>query len=89
MKLFFAAMILATACFAGDAGAGKAVYDAKCKACHGADGSGKAMKLKDIREDSDADLKKSITDGWGKMKPVSSVAGPQIDDVVAYIKSLK
>lgn len=92
MRTFVTAVILSVAAaaigLAGDAAAGKAVYEAKCKACHGADGSGKALKLKDIREDSDADLKKSISDGWGKMKPIPSAAA-QADDVVAYVKSLK
>ncbi len=93
MKLFVSTMILGlvgtTAMFAGDAAAGKAIYDAKCKMCHGADGSGKVMKLKDIREDSDADLKKSVAEGWGKMKAVSTVNAAQTEDVIAYIRTLK
>ncbi len=93
MRLFVSTIILAvagaTAMYAGDAAAGKAIYDTKCKMCHGADGSGKAMKLKDIREDSDADLKKSVAEGWGKMKPVSSVKPEQTDDLIAYIRTLK
>ena len=83
MRILIATTILAvasaTAGFAADAAAGKAVYDRACKSCHGADGSGnaaiaKAMKvdLKDIRKSSDADLKKSVTDGVGKMHAVSS-----------------
>ena len=61
-----------------------------------ADGSGnaaiaKAMKvdLKDIRKSSDADLKKSVTDGVGKMHAVSSVKAAQTDDMIAYLRSLK
>lgn len=91
MKILIAAiMLLITASFgfAGDAAAGKAVYNAKCKACHGADGSGTAMKLKDIRKDSDADLKKSVTDGWGRMKAVPSVETQQTGDLIAYIRTL-
>ena len=38
---------------------------------------------------SDADLAKIITDGKGKMKPVKSVTGPAVDNVVAYIRTLK
>jgi hypothetical protein len=30
-----------------------------------------------------------ITDGQGKMKPVASVTGTDLDNVVAYVHSLK
>lgn len=86
---------------AGDATAGKATYDKACKACHGANGESnpniaKMMKV-DMKElsssgvqaMSDADLKKVIVDGTGKMRPVKSVSGPAADDVVAYIRTLK
>ena len=81
--------------WAADAAAGKPVYDAKCKACHGPDGAGnpnmaKALKveLKPLSESS-ADVKKVITEGTGKMKPVASVTGADLDNVVAYVHSLK
>jgi mono/diheme cytochrome c family protein len=83
---------------AADAKAGKASYDTSCKSCHGADGTAnpavaKMMKveIKDLKATAltDADIKKVITSGQGKMKPVTSVAGPTIDDVVAYVRSLK
>ncbi len=83
----------ASAAFAG-ATEGKAVYDAKCKACHKADGSGMAaMKMRplsspDVQGKSDADLKKDITTGVGKMKPVP-LSDAQAADVVAYIRTLK
>ena len=50
----------------------------------------KALKveLKPLSQ-STADIKKSITDGVGKMKPVSSVTGADLDNVVAYVQSLK
>jgi hypothetical protein len=38
---------------------------------------------------SDDDLKKVITDGKGKMKPIASASGAAADNVVAYIRSLK
>jgi len=78
----------------GAAADGKAVYDAKCKGCHKADGSGMAaMKMKplgsaDVQAKSDADLKKDITAGVGKMK-AQSVTEPQAADLVAYIRTLK
>jgi mono/diheme cytochrome c family protein len=100
MRILIATAILAVASasagMAADAAAGKAVYDRACKSCHGPDGSGnpaiaKAMKvdLKDIRQASDADLKKAVTAGTGKMKPVASVNAAQTDDVIAYLHSLK
>jgi mono/diheme cytochrome c family protein len=86
---------------AGDPAAGKAVFDKSCKTCHGATGVAnpnitKMMKvdIKDldspeIQKMSDADFKTTITEGKGKMKPVRSVAGKDIDNVVAYVRSLK
>ena len=87
--------------YAADAKAGQAIYDQSCKGCHGADGTpnaamAKAMKvdMKDLKSAevqtrSDADLKKVITDGQGKMKPIASVTGSSADDVVAYIRTWK
>lgn len=74
---------------------GGAIFDAKCKACHGADGQGnpaiaKMMKveMKPLGESS-ADIKKVVTEGQGKMKPLTGVAGADLDNVVAYVHSLK
>ncbi len=84
----------------GAAAEGKAVFDAKCKSCHGADGSGnpaiaKMMKVTmrplgsaDVQSKSDAELKKIITEGTGKMK-AQTLTAKQADDVVAYIRTLK
>ena len=86
---------------AGDAEAGKAVFDKTCKTCHGATGVAnpniaKMMKvdIKDlgspeIQKMSDADFKTTITEGKGKMKPVKSVTGKDIDNVIAYVRTLK
>jgi len=38
---------------------------------------------------SDADIKTAITDDKGKMKPIKTVTGKSLDDVVAYVKTLK
>lgn len=92
---------LGSAYAAGDATAGKEVYDKACKGCHGATGTAnpgmaKAMKVEikdlgssDVQAMSDADLKKIITDGKGKMQPIKSVTGKSVDDVVAYVRTLK
>ncbi len=91
--------ISAVAGMAADAAAGQAVYAKSCKACHGPDGTpsagmAKAMNLKDMKSAevqalSDDDMKKAITDGKGKMKPVKTVSSGDADNVVAYIRGLK
>jgi mono/diheme cytochrome c family protein len=90
----------ATALEAADAKAGQAVYDKACKSCHGADGTPSAaiakmmkvdmkdLKSADVQAMSDDDLKKVITDGKGKMKPIAS-ASAAAPDVVAYIRTWK
>ena len=92
------AALSCTAVFAADAKAGKDVYDKSCKSCHGADGTPNAgvakmmkVEMKDLKAStmSDAEMKKSITDGVGKMKPIPAVSGAAADNVVAYVKSLK
>jgi predicted CXXCH cytochrome family protein len=92
------AALSATAVFAADATAGKAVYDKSCKGCHGADGTPnpgmvKMMKvdIKDFKttDYSEADIKTAVSAGKGKMKPVPTVTGASLDDVAAYVKSLK
>lgn len=98
------ALFAVTACLAlaaGDATAGKVVYDKSCKSCHGADGTpnaaiAKSMKVEmvhlgdaSVQGMSDDALKGIITDGKGKMKPIKAVTGKAADDVVAYMKTLK
>lgn len=91
----------AVGAFGADATAGKAIYDTKCKTCHATDGNGnpgmsKALKVEikplsspEIQQMSDSDLKMVVTAGFGKMKPVSGVAGGDLDNVIAYVRSLK
>ncbi len=47
------------------------------------------LASKETQAKSDADLKKAITAGQGKMKPVAGVTDKQAGDIVAYIKTLK
>lgn len=87
--------------WAADAAAGHADYDKSCKSCHGATGAGnpaiakmfkvemRALGSADVQARSDADMGKIITDGKGKMKPVASVSGASVPDVIAYVRSLK
>ena len=86
---------------AADVKAGQAVYEKSCKTCHGPDGTAnpalaKMMKVDiqdlksaEVQAMSNDDLKKIITDGKGKMRPVAAVSGASLDDVVAYVHSLK
>ena len=46
------------------------------------------LKSPDVQAMSDDDLKKIITDGKGKMKPVASASGAAAD-VVAYMRTWK
>ena len=90
----------ATAVFA-DAAAGKAVFERACKTCHGADGTPNAnvakmmkvemrdLKAAEVQSESAADIKKIVEEGKGKMKPIKSVTGPDVDSVVAYVKTMK
>ena len=104
MKLFTIATLSLTVCLGfAYAGApdGKPIFAAKCQACHGANGEGKAsiakmfnvtmpaLGSKEIQVKSDADLKKTITEGHGKMKPVGGLDEKQVADVVAFVRTLK
>jgi len=86
---------------AGDPAAGKAVFDKTCKTCHGATGVAnpniaKMMKVDikelgsaEIQSKTDAEFKTIITEGKGKMKAVKTVTGKDIDNVIAYVRTLK
>jgi mono/diheme cytochrome c family protein len=65
---------------------GAATFAAKCKMCHGADGSGGAMYKASIKGMPEDKVLKVINEGQGKMKPV------KIDDaadVAKYVAGLK
>ena len=88
--------LIPVAALAADAAAGKAVFDTKCKSCHGADGAGnpaiaKMMKvdLKPLGSQTDTEIKGAVTMGTGKMKPVAGVVGGDVDNIVAYVHTLK
>jgi mono/diheme cytochrome c family protein len=97
LKLTFLtiAILTATSAFAADAAAGKAVYATKCKTCHGADGDGNPAMAKALKVElkplsaTTADVKEVIVNGQGKMKPMPAVAGADLDNVVAYVKTMK
>jgi mono/diheme cytochrome c family protein len=72
------------------------VYTAKCKNCHGADGSGNPaiakmmnVTMKPLGSATDSEVKTAVTAGTGKMKPIAGVAASDVDNVIAYIHTLK
>jgi mono/diheme cytochrome c family protein len=105
MRIILTALTLAglsaAAVLAADAKAGQAVYDKSCKACHGPDGTSnpsvakmmkvdmKDLKSADVHALSDDDIKTIVTSGKGKMKPIKAVSGAALDNVVAYLRTLK
>jgi mono/diheme cytochrome c family protein len=85
---------------AGDAAAGKTAYNTRCKVCHGPEGKGgtPVMKTqggektdltsKEVQAKSDAELKKLAVGGYNKKKPLK-LTDQQLDDVVAFVRTLK
>ena len=99
-KLAAAIALLGVMSISAFAESGMDVYNAKCKLCHGADGTppaamAKSMGIKDMKSPeiqnmSDADLKTAIEKGKGKMPAFSGkLTDAQIDEVLKYIRSLK
>ncbi len=93
--------LAATAAWSADAEAGKTLYGTKCRTCHGAAGQGNAAMAKilkveikdlgsaDVQGKSDAELKKALTDGMGKMKPITGLSAGDQDNLVAFMRTLK
>ncbi len=84
---------------AGDGGKGKAVFTGKCASCHGPDGAGKEaiakmlkttmrpLGSKEVQAKTDAEVRKDISEGNGKMKPVKLTA-EELANVIAYVRTL-
>lgn len=98
----FALALLLTGCaaWAADAKAGQSVYARACRSCHGADGAPSAAVAKMLKVEmrdlkvvlgslSDADTRKIIVEGKGKMVATKGVAGADLDNVIAYLRTLK
>jgi mono/diheme cytochrome c family protein len=85
----------------GDAKAGHAVFQAHCQMCHGADGKGNpalAKMLKTTIPDlgsqqvqalTDAQMREVIEKGKNKMTAVKGLTAAQIDDVIAFVRTMK
>lgn len=91
---------IAWAAPAGNAKNGKAVYTQSCQGCHGVNGEGnaaiakmmnvkmRALGSKEVQAKSNADLRKDIVDGFGKMPAQKSLSAKQVEDVIAYVREL-
>lgn len=100
--LLLAALAMPGTAFAakGDAKAGKEVFHAHCTMCHGADGQGNAalakmmkttippLSSKQVQSLTDAQMKEVIEKGKAKMAPVKGLSASQIDDVIAFVRTL-
>ena len=101
LTVLMLAAVSAVAALAADASAGHMAYDKSCKACHGADGTPNAAIAKMLKADmpdlksaevqalSNDEIKKIVTDGKGKMRPVKTVEGDALDNVIAFVRTLK
>jgi mono/diheme cytochrome c family protein len=100
LLLGFVVSSYGVAAAAGNAEEGKAVFLKHCASCHGTDGLGKEavakmmkttippLPSKQVQALSDDDLKKSITEGKGKMKPLKDASATDVTNLVAFIRSL-
>ena len=84
----------------GNPQAGKTVFEASCKMCHGAQGQGnpaiaRALKVAipdlgspEIQSKADEELIKGILQGKNKIKPVKGVSDSDTRNVVAFVRTL-
>lgn len=84
----------------GDAAKGKEVFMSRCSVCHGESGEGKeaigkmlgvqmpVLGSKEVQSLDDAAIKKIVTEGKGKMKPVN-LSDQELNNVVAFLRTLK
>ncbi len=85
---------------AGDPQVGKPAYTKSCAICHGADGEPKPAMMKMLKVEmrhlgseevqalSDEEHRRIMVDGRGKMKPVKGVSAADLDNVIAFIRTL-
>jgi mono/diheme cytochrome c family protein len=100
LVLMAAVLVSVTPLIAADTAAGKDLYGKKCASCHGANGEGKEaiakmfnvemkpLTSKEVLSKTDADLKKVMLEGSGKMKAVRDLDAKGAEDITAYLRSL-
>ena len=96
MVLAATVLLAGSMCFAED---GAAIYNARCKTCHGATGTpnaamAKSMGIKPVSDPSIkaltvAQIEATVKNGKNKMKPIAGLTDPQVKAVAEYFKSLK
>jgi len=85
----------------GDAKAGKAVFTKSCTTCHGADGNSpkeavaKMLKAEipklgspEVQAKKDDEIKKVITQGYEKMKPIKELTDKDVQNLVAFVRTI-
>lgn len=72
----------------GNAEAGKAVFATNCNVCHPNGGAAVGPALKGKEADA---IKKQVRNGGAQMPPfpASKISDQQLEDIIAYIKTLK
>lgn len=100
MAFLLAAVALPARVAAADAQAGQAVFNKSCKTCHGPNGQGnpaiaKALRVAipdlgsaEVQSKSDDALRKDVVEGKGKMKPVKTISGGEVKNVIAFVRTL-
>jgi mono/diheme cytochrome c family protein len=96
---FFLLPQLVPAAEKGNAAKGKELFK-RCSACHGDSGEGReaiakmfgvtmhALSSREVQSLNDAALKKIILEGKGKMAPLQ-LSGAEIEDIIAFLRTLK
>ena len=84
----------------GDPEVGKAIYQTRCKACHGPTGQGNPAMVeaskgamqdlasKEVQGRSDERLAKDITGGTEQKKPIKPLTEKQMKDVIAFVRTM-
>jgi len=104
-KLILVVGILSAAAVSVSAADGKANFATLCAKCHGADGKGdtkmgQRLGIKDLTDAKvqaafkDADAFKALKEGMTRddktlMKPVEGLSDAELNDLVAYVRTLK